>query len=537
MPCTPPTLVGFGINKWNVLGFQHASYVYTNLATLTGETFKGYYTDPTVDINSELRWANTLSPSSATPYIGCPITIDNHTIAYKRQGFPDAFYQIDLNAHDNGVQCYVNSVLVYQIDGCCADRSVIWSGRLCSTSTVEFRVMESNNASNLKVDFIDMPFAAGTINGTQTICSNSTTLLSKSGNPSGSWTTSNAAVATVNSSTGLVSAISAGSATITYTVNGGTCGNASATIPINVITPTNAGVLSGIEMACVGATTTFTSNGTAGGIWSSSDPGIANVNSSTSLITGIAAGPATITYTVLGVGGCPNATAISSVAISATPSVNAGNDVAICAGLSTQLSGSGGQIGTLTININGYNMDETTWSLSNSLGTVMISGSGFFETTQNYNYSPSSSDGPFTFTINTQGFFNDNTANYSIYCNGSSIFSGSIGGGQNVIQSIATCQTAASLSWSPPTNLSSTTVSNPTCSATIATTYTLTATHNGCSSTDQVEVSMRTIPPAPSVSVSPSIICPGNTTQLSIGGLAPSGQAFKGNGLNSYIKV
>jgi hypothetical protein len=91
--------------------------------------------------------------------------------------------------------------------------------------------------------------------------------------------------------------------------------------------------------------------------------------------------------------------------------------------------------------------------------------------------------------------------------------------------------------WSPSTGLSSINVANPSATVANTTTYTLTATSNGCSASDQVLVSMRTIPGAPTVSGNPTTICAGNTTQLAVAGLAPSGQAFQGNGSNSYIKV
>ena len=78
----------------------------------------------------------------------------------------------------------------------------------------------------------------------------------------------------------------------------------------------NPGVLSGNQNICIGSTTTFATNGDTGGIWSSSNLLVVNVNSSTGLISGIAPGTATITYTVNGTSGC----SISSVRdITVTP--------------------------------------------------------------------------------------------------------------------------------------------------------------------------------------------------------------------------
>jgi subtilisin-like proprotein convertase family protein len=183
-----PAAPGFGINSWNVLGYEHGGYNYANIGSLAGNTFKGYYTDATVDINSQARWNSNNSPSSASGWSGCSVTNDLHTTVYKRQGFPSAYYQIDLNGHDDGVQCYVNGNLVYQIDGCCTDRGVIWQGALCSTSTVEFRVMEGGGGSNLNVDFRESTWNVDA--GTDvTICSGTPTTLAGISNSAGSFNT------------------------------------------------------------------------------------------------------------------------------------------------------------------------------------------------------------------------------------------------------------------------------------------------------------------------------------------------------------
>jgi len=163
---------------------------------------------------------------------------------------------------------------------------------------------------------------AGTLSGTQAICSTGTTTFISSGDADGAFTSSNSAVATVNSSTGVVTPVTAGTATITYTVTGtGGCSNAIATRTVTVTTAANAGTLSGTQAIYVGGTTTFTSNGDAGGAFTSSNTAIATVNSSTGLITGVSIGTATITYTIIGTGPCSNATATRDVIVSDLPTV------------------------------------------------------------------------------------------------------------------------------------------------------------------------------------------------------------------------
>lgn len=179
---TPPPNTGlpFGSNTWNVYAFSHSGYNFANM-DLNGNThtYQGYYSDGNIDINSPGLWAD--QPSQAPGYQGCAPGVDNHTVVYKRQGFPCREYQIDLDGHDDGVQCYVNGVLVYSLDGCCADRGVIWQGVLGSTSTVEFRQMEGGGGSNLNVNFIEVDSWSVAANASPTtLCQGSNIALTSS---------------------------------------------------------------------------------------------------------------------------------------------------------------------------------------------------------------------------------------------------------------------------------------------------------------------------------------------------------------------
>ena len=202
---------------------------------------------------------------------------------------------------------------------------------------------------------------AGTLSGTQNICVGQDTTFTSNGNTGGAWSSSNTAIATV-SSIGLINGLTAGTATITYTVTGtGGCPNAIATRDVVVTAPVNAGTLSGTQNICIGSNSTFTSNGTAGGAWSSSNTAIATVNTA-GLINGLTAGTATITYTVTGTGGCPNATATRDVTVTAP--VTAGTlsgTQNICIGQNTTFTSNGNTGGA--------------WSSSNtSIATVTSIG-------------------------------------------------------------------------------------------------------------------------------------------------------------------
>jgi uncharacterized protein YjdB len=131
-----------------------------------------------------------------------------------------------------------------------------------------------------------------TITGTLNVCVGSSITLTGSptkaaANP---WVSSNPGIATVTVN-GVVTGVAAGTTTITYTNTNG-C-QQTATVTVNAL-PTITGTLS----ACKGATTQLTGSGTPAAVnpWVSSNTSIATV-SSTGLVTGVAAGTATITYT------------------------------------------------------------------------------------------------------------------------------------------------------------------------------------------------------------------------------------------------
>lgn len=130
------------------------------------------------------------------------------------------------------------------------------------------------------------------ITGTTSVCVASTTPLSDA-TPGGTWTSSATGIAAVGSSSGIVSGVAAGTATITYTV-----GASYATTTVTVVAgPPVVVITASATSVCVGHTITL--NGTpAGGTWTSLTTSIATVGSSTGLVTGVTTGTAPIVYSV-----------------------------------------------------------------------------------------------------------------------------------------------------------------------------------------------------------------------------------------------
>ena len=148
----------------------------------------------------------------------------------------------------------------------------------------------------------------GSVTGTTPICINATANYNANGvvlgGGTGGWSSDNNAIATVNSS-GLVTAVSAGTCNIIYTITGCT-GTPSAQQMVTVSPDASISGVTGTTPLCIGATATYnTSNvimGGGTGAWSSDNMNIATVNSS-GLVTGISAGTTYIVYSITGCGG------------------------------------------------------------------------------------------------------------------------------------------------------------------------------------------------------------------------------------------
>ena len=191
----------------------------------------------------------------------------------------------------------------------------------------------------------------------------------------GVWSSSNTAIATVGSISGIVTGMTGGTATITYIASGAAGCLATTTVTVSTVP-----VISGTATLCMGGMTALVYS-PGGGVWSSQSPGIATVNA-TGNVTGITAGTAAISYTVPIA--CSGASAIVIVTVNPLPDTGTiTGPLSVCAGAIINLTdGSGGGIwssGSTSIatvgstgNVTGITAGTVTisYTVSNSCGTL-----------------------------------------------------------------------------------------------------------------------------------------------------------------------
>jgi len=172
----------------------------------------------------------------------------------------------------------------------------------------------------------------GVITGAAMVCVGSTSWLSDTV-AGGVWSSSNTLRATVGND-GSVTGVSTGAVTISYTITGA-CGTASATKVIAINDIIDPGVIVGPGRVCEGAAIAL-SNAVSFGSWSSANTA-ASV-SATGIVTGLNAGVAVISYSIIS-NSCGVTVATASVTVDPAPGagVISGLD-SVCPGAVIQLN-------------------------------------------------------------------------------------------------------------------------------------------------------------------------------------------------------
>jgi hypothetical protein len=146
----------FGNNVWNAYVWRAGGASLPN-SSAWNDLYSGYYVENNLSINTEARWPANGAPSQASGYQGCAVDNDNHSYSYKRKGFPAAYYQLNIDGHDDAAQLWINGTNVWQHSGCCDAHVNVWAGNLGANDEVEFRVTEGTGGSIGKLSIIKCP--------------------------------------------------------------------------------------------------------------------------------------------------------------------------------------------------------------------------------------------------------------------------------------------------------------------------------------------------------------------------------------------
>lgn len=246
---------------------------------------------------------------------------------------------------------------------------------LCFDSFGNLYITDDHSSYVWMMPGVSAASSVSPITGPSSICIGSVVTLGNA-TTGGIWSISGSSAAI--SATGDLTGISAGTATVTYTV-ASACGTFMSTMVINVFPPPTTGPIAGPTMVCVGDTIVLT-NSTSGGMWSSGSGNVSIGSSGT--VTGIIAGTATISYVVSNA--CDTVVVTSVITVNplpSTPSITGPATVCVGGIVTLNATPSGGSwtstSGVATVSaigeVTGISTGTTTISYSNtnSCGTVV----------------------------------------------------------------------------------------------------------------------------------------------------------------------
>jgi len=192
------------------------------------------------------------------------------------------------------------------------------------------------------------------ISGITTLCAGVSAALTDA-TAGGTWSVGwlGTRVATIDAATGVVTGVSAGGVDIYYTV-----GTGCSTAAYLTIVTTATGYISAPHPMCAATPTTLT-DGTSGGVWSSSNTAIATINATTGVATGVSAGTVNFSYTVTGICGLASTWDTVSV-LTTTPTATLSGPTSVMVP----------SVITITPSVRGG-----TWSSSNTAAAT-VDGSG-----------------------------------------------------------------------------------------------------------------------------------------------------------------
>jgi hypothetical protein len=244
------------------------------------------------------------------------------------------------------------------------DASGVLADLAAGNVTVVYTYFNGTCTNAVSKAFIIRPIPSiGTIGGgASSICINAETPAFTNTIAGGEWSINNGTGAATVSIDGMVTGIASGSANVLYSINDGYCSSAVGVAIIISPLPNVSAITGGASTVCVNSSTAAFDNATAGGTWSITNGSAYATISAGGVVTGIAEGTATVTYTVSD-GTCTN-TDNKSILVHALPVLDPIADGAT----------------TVCINSSTPAFTNTTaggiWSVVNGTGTALITFDG-----------------------------------------------------------------------------------------------------------------------------------------------------------------
>ncbi|WP_295117556.1 Ig-like domain-containing protein [uncultured Chitinophaga sp.] len=372
------------------------------------------------------------------------------------------------------------------------DAAGVVNGIAAGTVTINYTYTNGNGCAATETKDITvngLPVVPA-ISGSNAICIGSSATLSNA-ITGGTWASSDAVVATIGASSGVINGLTNGSTIITYTItdaNG--CVN-NTPLEVTVNTSVTVPAYTGDRAVCEGSTVLL-ANTVSGGVWSSNNTAVATVNATTGVVSGVAPGQASITYTLTVAAGCSDAYT-DIITVDAKPAVPViTGAAAVCEG------------GTIVL---GATPAGGIWSSSSTAATVDAVGTVTGVTPGNVNI---------IYTVtNAQGCSNNAAYPVTVQAKPSA---GNITGSSQVCEgnTITLGNSVPGGSWSSSNTAiasvgASTGVVNGITAGSVSITYTVTSA--GCSNNVSVPVTVNANPATPTVT-GDGAVCTGSNTTL-----------------------
>ena len=304
-------------------------------------------TTPLCGEDTAVKPIGILSTGVSLPIFGDTITCVHDTV--------------QLSNGANGGLWTSSDLAVASVDGVTGKVIALGAG----TTTILYSVSYTCGLVDTFIHFTVNPSPdAGVISGATYMCLGSQTTLTVTGaNLVGSWSTSNSAVATIISSSGIATGVGLGTDTLFYTVSN-SCGTATSFIldTVRAFPPIDS--ITGAHSICPATTLSLSSTG--GGVvgtWASSDNTIVTV--AAGVVTGVNSGTAIISYSVSTA--CGVMTDTAAILVYPHPSLSSLSDQAVCNG------------GTNVTIFNGT-VAGSTFSWTNNNTTIGLGASGTGDT-------------------------------------------------------------------------------------------------------------------------------------------------------------